>query len=91
MCWYSVYDLIASRYNFTFDQFCKLTFKQINNLATKATESIIEDRKFKAALHGRELEEAPNLEDDWKIDDTKKEELEAIAQKQFEQWPTIKI
>ena len=89
MDWYSVYDLIASRYSYSIEQFCKLTFKQINHLTKAISKSIVEDRRYEAALHGKKIKDIPNLED-FEVDEKEQEILDKIAKKDFEQWPEIK-
>lgn len=89
MDWYSIYDLIASRYSYTIKEFSKLTFKQINHLTKAISKSILEERKYQAAIHDKKIKDIPDLED-FEIDEKQQEDLNKIAQKEFEKWPEIK-
>ena len=62
---------------------------KINLLTNKISDSIMEERKFLAALHGRKMKDVPKPEE-YEVDEDKKEILDNLAKKQFEQWPTIK-
>ena len=89
MDWYNIYDLIASRYSYSIEEFSKLTFKQINHLTKSISKSILEERKYEAALHGKKIKDIPDFED-FEIDEKQQEILSKIAQKDFEKWPEIK-
>lgn len=89
MDWYSIYDLIASRYSYSIEQFSKLTFKQINHLTKAISKSILEERKYYAALHDKKVKDIPDLED-FEVNEKQREILDKIAQKDLEKWPEIK-
>jgi len=89
MDWYNIYDLIASRYSYTIEQFSKLTFKQINHLTKTISKSIVEDRKYEAALHDKKIKDTFDFED-FEIDKKQREVFNKVAQKTFEKWPKIK-
>jgi len=87
--WYYIYDLIASHYSYTIEQFSKLTFKQINHLTKAISKSILEERKYQAALNGKKIKDIPDLED-FEVDEKQQGILDKIAQKDLEKWPEIK-
>ena len=89
MDWYYIYDLIASRYSYSIEQFSKLTFKQINHLTKAISKSIVEERKYQAGLHGKKIKDIQDFED-FEIDENQQEVLNKIAQKDLEKWPKIK-
>ena len=87
--WYCIYDLIASRYSYTIEEFSKLTFKQINHLTKAISKSILEERKYQAALHGKEIKDNFDF-DEFELTDKQQEVFDKRAKKRMEQWPEIK-
>lgn len=90
MDWYNIYDLIASRYSYSIEQFSKLTFKQINYLTKAISKSILEERKYEAALHDKKIKDTFDF-DEFELTEKQQEIINKRAKQQFEKWPEIKV